>query len=87
MQAVNNLASTILHDLSKEEVMTLHDRLLNYGNEKSYAERPAAGLSADYVARETARAPEGVRGVLCTCTLVQGEAFPLLADPSVADAA
>ena len=28
---------------------------------------------------------KGVRGVLCTCTLVRGEGFALLADPSIAD--
>jgi glyoxylase-like metal-dependent hydrolase (beta-lactamase superfamily II) len=28
---------------------------------------------------------KGVRGVLCTCTLVRGDGFALLADPSIAD--
>ena len=42
-----------------DEVLRLHYRWLNY-DEKPLAEIPAAGLSADYVYRETLRAKEDV---------------------------
>jgi len=42
--------------------MQLHYRIMDYGNEASFDKLPMTGLSADYVARETKRAIEGVRG-------------------------
>ena len=38
------------------------DHLLNYSGEKNHSELPKAGLSADYVARETRRALDDVQG-------------------------
>ena len=43
--------------------------LLNYANEASLNELPGAGLSPDYVARETRRALAGVRG---KCKILPG---------------
>ena len=65
VNAVNNVAATIFHDLPPQEVLALHNRLLNYGEEKSYEQLSQAGLSADYVARETRRALDGVKGSGC----------------------
>jgi hypothetical protein len=59
---INNVASTIFHDVPKEELLRLHNAWLNYGKEAEFAELPAKGLSADYVQRETARALKGVQG-------------------------
>ncbi|HEY7116794.1 MAG TPA: twin-arginine translocation signal domain-containing protein [Tepidisphaeraceae bacterium] len=65
VQAINNIGSTIFADVPKDELLQLHNHFLNYGDEKPYVQLPAAGLSADYVARETRRALEGVRGTPC----------------------
>jgi hypothetical protein len=62
VRAIDNIASTIFRDVPKEEVFRLHNHLLNYENEPSYAEMPKAGMSSDYVARETKRALDDVQG-------------------------
>ena len=58
---INNLTSTLFRDVPPEELMRFNNYLLNY-QEKSYTEVPTAGLSSDYVARETKRALAGVKG-------------------------
>lgn len=60
-QYVRNVQSTLFHDASPSEVLELHYQILGYSKEASIEALPAAGLSADYVARETARAIAGVR--------------------------
>jgi hypothetical protein len=65
VQAVNNVATTVFHDLAPQDVLALHNHLLSYGDEKSYDQLSEAGLSADYVARETRRALEGVKESGC----------------------
>ena len=63
--AINNVAQTIFADLPRDEVLALHNRWLNYGDEKGLADLPKSGLSADYVARETRRALDDVKSTSC----------------------
>jgi hypothetical protein len=58
--AIDSIHSTIFRDLLREEVYSFFNRILNYEHEKPLADLPTAGLSADYVARETRRAIAGV---------------------------
>lgn len=59
---LNNMASGILHDLSPDEVWRVNNQWLGYGNEASLEKLPTAGLSSDYVFRETKRAVTDVAG-------------------------
>jgi hypothetical protein len=59
---LNNLASGVLRDLPKDEVWRLNNEWLGYGDEAPLDRLSAAGLSADYVFRETKRALAGVQG-------------------------
>ena len=61
-QYIRNIHSTIFRDTIPEEVLALHYRILGYDPESGLDHLPTAGLSADYVARETRRAIAGVRG-------------------------
>jgi len=61
---IDQVGSTMWRDVPKDELLKLHNQLLNY-DEKTYAELPTAGMSADYVARETKRAIDGVAGSSC----------------------
>jgi TAT (twin-arginine translocation) pathway signal sequence len=62
---LHNMASTILHDVPQDDVWRLNNLLLGYENEAPLNELPSAGLSADYVSRETRRALAGVQGSGC----------------------
>jgi len=59
---IKNVQSTVFRDCTPEEVLELHYKFLGYENEASLAKLPTAGLSADYVARETRRAIADVQG-------------------------
>ncbi len=59
---IGNVASTILHDVPKDEVLRLNNEWLGYSNEAPLDKLPTVGLSADYVASETRRALAGVQG-------------------------
>jgi hypothetical protein len=59
---LDNLASGILRDLPKEEVWRVNNAWLGYENEAPLEKLRAAGLSADYVSRETKRAVADVQG-------------------------
>lgn len=59
---LNDLASGILRDVPKEEVWRLNNEWLGYGDEATLDKLPTAGLSADYVFRETKRALADVQG-------------------------
>lgn len=59
---IDNVASTIFHDVPKDELERLHNEWLDYPNEASYKDLPTKGLSADYVFRETRRALADVKG-------------------------
>jgi hypothetical protein len=58
---VNSVSKTILADFAPDNVLAATYRMQNY-NEKPLAEIGKAGLSSDYVYRETKRAIEGVSG-------------------------
>lgn len=59
---IHNVGSTVFRDVPLEELLQFNNHLLNYEHEASLADLPKAGLSADYVARETRRALAGVQG-------------------------
>ena len=59
---IGNIGSTVFRDVPKDELLRFNNHLLNYGEEASLEQLPAAGLSPDYVARETRRALAGVQG-------------------------
>lgn len=66
---IKNIQSTIFRDVPMEELMRFNNHLLNYGNEASMEQLPTAGLSPDYVFRETQRAVAGVKG---KCKILPG---------------
>ena len=59
---IRNITSTVFRDVPPAELMELNNHLLNYPNEAPIDELPMAGLSPDYVRRETQRAKDGVKG-------------------------
>jgi hypothetical protein len=61
-RAVDTFAQTIFRDVPADELQVFFNHLLNYGDEKPHDQLPKAGLSADYVARETKRALDDVHG-------------------------
>ncbi|PYX84322.1 MAG: hypothetical protein DMG70_06730, partial [Acidobacteria bacterium] len=63
-QYIRNVQSTIFRDFTPDEVLALHYKLLGYNREASLDRLPTAGLSAEYVARETKRALEAVAGAI-----------------------
>jgi hypothetical protein len=58
---IGNVGHTIYGDVPGDELLEFHYRVLNY-NEKGLAEIPFAGLSSDYVYRESKRAHDGLAG-------------------------
>ena len=66
---IRNIQSTIFRDVPLEELMRFNNHLLNYGNEAPIEQLPTAGLSPDYVFRETQRALTGVNG---KCKILPG---------------
>ena len=58
---IENVHSSFYGDVPKDELLEFHYRILNY-KEKSLAEIPIAGLSSDYVYRESKRAHDGLEG-------------------------
>ncbi len=63
-QYIRNVQSTVFRDLSPDEVLQLHYRLLGYEHEATLEQLPTAGMSAEYVARETGRALSEVKGAI-----------------------
>jgi len=59
---IDNVCSTVFRDVPREELVRFNNHLLNYANEAALGELAQAGLSPDYVARETQRAIKGVEG-------------------------
>ncbi len=59
---IDNVCSTVFRDVPKEELLAFNNHLLNYGHEAPLDQLAEAGLSPDYVARETRRALDGVGG-------------------------
>ena len=66
---IRNIGSTVFRDVPREELLRFNNHLLNYGEEAKLDELAAAGLSPDYVARETQRALAGVQG---KCRILPG---------------
>jgi hypothetical protein len=66
---IRNVGATVFRDVPKEELLQFNNHLLNYGAEAKLDELAAAGLSPDYVARETQRALAGVQG---KCRILPG---------------
>ena len=66
---IRNIGSTVFRDVPKEELLRFNNHLLNYGEEAKLDELAAAGLSSDYVFRETQRAFAGVQG---KCRILPG---------------
>jgi hypothetical protein len=58
---IASVAGTLFADVPKEELLEFEYRVMNY-KERPYREIPTAGLSGDYVYRETRRAVEGAAG-------------------------
>jgi hypothetical protein len=61
-RTVRNLQATVLGDLAPEQALRFLYSTLQYGDEAALEGLPAAGLSADYVRRETRRARAGADG-------------------------
>ncbi len=59
-QYIRNVQSTLFRDATPEQALDLHSRFLGYEAQPALDQLPTAGLSADYVARETRRAIAGV---------------------------
>ncbi|HZK94936.1 MAG TPA: twin-arginine translocation signal domain-containing protein [Prolixibacteraceae bacterium] len=67
---IQNIDSTLFRDVPPEELMRFNNHLLNYSkDEASFDKLPQAGLSPDYVFRETQRALAGVKG---KCLILPG---------------
>jgi glycosyl hydrolase family 10 len=58
---IGSVSQTLYGDVPKQELLDFHYRVMDY-KEKSLAEIPGSGWSADYVHRETARARAGLAG-------------------------
>ncbi len=58
---INSVGATMFEDVPKNELLDLHYRILNF-HEKPLDQIPVTGFSADYVARETQRARQGLKG-------------------------
>jgi hypothetical protein len=66
---IRNVGSTVFRDVPRDELLRFNNHLLNYENEAGLQELATAGLSPDYVARETKRALDGVQG---RCRILPG---------------
>jgi hypothetical protein len=66
---IRNIGSTVFRDVPREELLRFNNHLLNYGEEAKLDELAGAGLSPDYVLRETQRALAGVQG---KCNILPG---------------
>jgi hypothetical protein len=59
---IRAVGSTIYGDVPQQELLDFHYRVLGYQHEKSLAEIPQAGFSADYVFEEAKRARDALNG-------------------------
>ena len=62
---LDNVASTLFRDVPPDDLLRLYNAWLGFGSEAPLEKLPAAGLSADYVFRESRRAIAGVAGTRC----------------------
>jgi hypothetical protein len=63
-QYIRNVQSTIFRDLSPEQVLDMHYKILGLHNEPTLDELPTAGLSGESVGIETRRAMTDVEGAI-----------------------
>jgi hypothetical protein len=63
-QYIKNVQSTMFRDFSLDEVLAMEYKLLHLEGEPGFNQLPTAGLSANYVASETARAIADVGGAV-----------------------
>jgi len=61
-QFLRNVRATLFRDVPQDELLSFNNHLLNYEHEAGLKDLASAGLSPDYVARETRRALVGVGG-------------------------
>ena len=66
---IRNAGSIVFRDVPLDELMKFNNHLLNYANEADLKDLSDAGLSSDYVYRETQRALAGVEG---KCRILPG---------------
>jgi hypothetical protein len=66
---IRNVGATVFRDVPKDELLRFNNHLLNYGDEAGLDRLAAAGLSSNYVFRETRRAIAGVQG---RCRILPG---------------
>ncbi len=66
---IRNICTTVFRDVPRAEMLQFNNHLVNYEHEAPLDQLATAGLSPDYVARETKRALLGVNGV---CKIVPG---------------
>lgn len=60
---IHNIGSTVFRDVPNDELYRFNNHLLNYSEDEASLDKlPEAGLSPDYVFRETKRALAGVKG-------------------------
>jgi hypothetical protein len=59
---IRSIGTNIYGDVPGQELLDFHYRVLDYKQEKSLAEIPKAGFTADYVYREAKRAREALNG-------------------------
>jgi hypothetical protein len=64
VQYIKNVHSTIFRDFTLDEVLDMEYRLLQLEGEPKLKDLPTAGLSANYVGKETARAIAEVEGAI-----------------------
>jgi hypothetical protein len=66
---IHNICQTVFRDVPPGELMKMNNHLLNYAGEAPIESLAEAGLSPDYVMRETQRAKAGVAG---KCRILPG---------------
>jgi len=66
---IHNICQTVFKDVPPSELMALNNHLLNYSGEAPIETLAAAGLSPNYVERETQRAKAGAGG---KCRILPG---------------
>lgn len=64
VQYIKNVQSTIFRDFTPEETLAMEYKLMHLENEPALSQLPTAGLSANYVGSETARAIADVKGAV-----------------------
>jgi hypothetical protein len=62
---LDNVSSTLFGDVPKDDLLRLYNTWLGFGAEAPLDQLPSAGLSSDYVFRESRRAIAGVAGTRC----------------------